>query len=107
DGKEETARPADGTNGKENVPVAAVPDDVPVPTPRAVKPAAPARTASDLATAVDDRHAARTAWLAEHDVGVTLSGKDLSERFGKSERWGRSRVTEARAELADRQPVGV
>lgn len=77
-----------------------VPESVPVPKPR--KTARQADVPSLAATA-DVREDARAAWIAAKDEdGTELSGRALAERFGKSERWGRSRVSEAKAEVAER-----
>jgi hypothetical protein len=42
----------------------------------------------------DDRAQARQAYRAALDEGVTLTGKELAGRFGRSESWGRTRIRE-------------
>jgi hypothetical protein len=56
----------------------------------------PEATAEEL-TAPALQAAARQAWLANPD----LIGAELGARFGRSERWGRDRIAEARAATAD------
>lgn len=47
----------------------------------------------------DLRQWARHAYTDSLAAGVGLSGKELGERFGRSERWGRERIAEARSAL--------
>lgn len=47
---------------------------------------------------VDEREQARAVWLASVESGEPLSGRELGERFGRSERWGRARIGEARGD---------
>lgn len=48
------------------------------------------------AAAVDQREAAREAYLRAVAEGAELSGRALGEAFGRSERWGRDRIAEVR-----------
>ncbi len=41
---------------------------------------------------------ARAMWLANYHQGRELTGKELGAEFGKSERWGRDRIAEAKME---------
>ncbi|NLU77808.1 DUF2637 domain-containing protein [Micromonospora sp. HNM0581] len=43
--------------------------------------------------------AARQVWKDSAAAGAPLTGQALGSRFGRSERWGRNRIKEARAEL--------
>ena len=44
----------------------------------------------------DDRERARAAYRAARAEDVPLTGKQLAERFGRSESWGRARIRECR-----------
>jgi hypothetical protein len=44
----------------------------------------------------DARESARDAWRRSVAMGEPLTGRELAKRFGRSERWGRDRVAEAR-----------
>jgi hypothetical protein len=44
----------------------------------------------------DERERARAAWQESADAGSPLTGRELGEQFGRSERWGRDRVAEVR-----------
>lgn len=57
----------------------------------------PIQTRDDELTAPALQAAARRAWLANPD----LIGAELGARFGRSERWGRDRIAEARHTLTD------
>jgi hypothetical protein len=92
------------------------PSSVPVPDRAALVPAAGGGERRDVVTVPldndqaaepdeapgadvpheDDRARARQAYRAALDQGVPLTGRELGERFGKSERWGRERVRECR-----------
>lgn len=48
---------------------------------------------------------ARTHWDANDRLGYTMTGAQLGEKFGRSERWGRDRITEVRAERQASSPV--
>lgn len=61
-------------------------------------PAPPTGTGPAGADLVDEREQARAVWLASVASGEALSGRELGERFGRSERWGRARVGEARGD---------
>jgi len=50
--------------------------------------------------------AARKAWKDSAAAGEPLTGRALGERFGRSERWGRDRIREARAELEAEETAG-
>ena len=45
-------------------------------------------------TPTDDRAAARQAFRAARAAGERLTGRELADRFGRSERWGRDRIRE-------------
>jgi len=62
--------------------------------------AAPATSSSS--TSVDDadlRRQARNTWLDSHASGTPLPGAELGRLFDRSDRWGRKRIQEAKAEL--------
>lgn len=46
----------------------------------------------------DARELARDAWRDSAAAGSPLTGRELGERFDRSERWGRDRIAEARPE---------
>lgn len=48
---------------------------------------------------------ARTHWDANDRLGYTMTGAQLGEKFERSERWGRDRITEVRAERQASSPV--
>lgn len=48
---------------------------------------------------------ARTHWDANDHLGYTMTGAQLGEKFERSERWGRDRITEVRAERQASSPV--
>ncbi|MBC9005794.1 DUF2637 domain-containing protein [Micromonospora aurantiaca (nom. illeg.)] len=54
----------------------------------------------------DENAAARKAWRDSLAAGEPLTGKALGDRFKRSERWGRNRITEAKAELQAEQEAG-
>lgn len=56
--------------------------------------------------AADENAAARNAWRDSLAAGEPLTGKALGDRFRRSERWGRNRITEAKAELQAEQEAG-
>ena len=49
----------------------------------------------------DLRDAARTAYRESIEAGQPLSGKRLGELFGRSERWGRDRIAEAKGKTGN------
>lgn len=49
-------------------------------------------------SAVEAREEARTTWRRHASAGTVLTGRELGTRFGRSERWGRDRIAEARNE---------
>jgi len=53
------------------------------------------------------RHAAVAAAREAAAAGVPLTGKALGEQFGRSARWGRERVAEAKASATNGLPVPV
>jgi hypothetical protein len=57
-------------------------------------------TAASDQAAARRQEAARDAYRASLAAGVPMSGAELGRRFGRSPRWGRIRVAEARAEAA-------
>lgn len=50
-----------------------------------------------------ERQDAVAAWLAASAAGEEMTGTQLAERFGRSARWGRDRIAEARAGAGDLQ----
>lgn len=71
-------------------------DSAPVPPVPAERSSVPETQGEEQGTpdAADDREAARDLIRA----GWPMTGKDLGDRFGKSDRWGRSRIAEVQAE---------
>lgn len=63
-----------------------------VPAPAARTP----RPRRRPATQTDQRAAARLAYLASVDDGKPLTGKEIGALYGKSERWGRERISQAK-----------
>ncbi|MFI7283073.1 DUF2637 domain-containing protein [Micromonospora chersina] len=54
----------------------------------------------------DENAAARKVWRDSVAAGEPLTGKALGDRFKRSERWGRNRIAEAKAELQAEQEAG-
>ncbi|MFU8849474.1 DUF2637 domain-containing protein [Micromonospora sp. SL1-18] len=76
-------------------PVPVPPAAVPVPPPDPVPP-----------DGADENAAARKVWRDSVAAGEPLTGKALGDRFKRSERWGRNRIAEAKAELQAEQDAG-
>ncbi|MET8352617.1 DUF2637 domain-containing protein [Micromonospora sp. NPDC005206] len=105
----------------EPVPLVVVPPRVPLPHLDPVVPARPwpqqeplplpppgpdrAPTPPDAATE-ELWAAARQVWRKSVAAGEPLTGQALGQRFGRSERWGRNRIKEARAELQAEEAAG-
>ncbi|MCW3838515.1 DUF2637 domain-containing protein [Micromonospora yasonensis] len=75
----------------------------PWPARQPVPPPDPYRVPADGA---DENAAARKVWRDSLAAGEPLTGKALGDRFKRSERWGRNRITEARKELQAEQEAG-
>ncbi|NES14538.1 MULTISPECIES: DUF2637 domain-containing protein [Micromonospora] len=75
----------------------------PWPARRPVPPPDPDPVPPDGA---DENAAARKVWRDSLAAGEPLTGKALGDRFKRSERWGRNRITEARKELQAEQDAG-
>lgn len=60
--------------------------------------AAAARKALPIAAR---RHAARQMYAESVTAGIPMTAREVGEAFGRSERWGRDRMTEVRARLAE------
>ncbi|MFG3602561.1 DUF2637 domain-containing protein [Micromonospora chersina] len=56
--------------------------------------------------AADENAAARKVWRDSLAAGEPLTGKALGDRFSRSERWGRNRIAEAKAELQAEEAAG-
>lgn len=59
---------------------------------------APTAGEPDGEPAADVREQARAVWRKSATGGEPLTGEELAQRFGRSERWGRARIAEARAD---------
>ncbi|SCL43442.1 DUF2637 domain-containing protein [Micromonospora aurantiaca (nom. illeg.)] len=75
----------------------------PWPARRPVPPPDPDPVPPDGA---DENAAARKVWRDSLAAGEPLTGKALGDRFKRSERWGRNRIAEAKAELQAEQEAG-
>lgn len=63
-------------------------------------------TMDDGLTTAERRAAARDAYRASVEAGQPVTGADLGRRFGRTARWGRMQISEARAErVAAASPI--
>ncbi|MGW3610625.1 DUF2637 domain-containing protein [Micromonospora sp. NPDC005163] len=104
----------------EPVPLVVVPPSVPLPhldtvvparpwpqqEPLPLPPPAPAPVPPTDEATEELWAAARKAWRDSVATGEPLTGQALGQRFGRSERWGRNRIKEARAELQTEEAAG-
>jgi len=56
-------------------------------------------------TATDRQAQARELYRAAYALGYTMTGAELGAKCERSERWGRDRIAEARAEIRESSPV--
>lgn len=62
-------------------------------------------TPNELTEAQRLQAEARTLWDANDQLGYTMTGAQLGEKYDRSERWGRDRIAEARAARQASSPV--